>query len=367
MLEIRLVNLRKEFKDVVAVRDVNVTFRPSAVTCILGPSGCGKTTLMRLIAGLETPTAGEVYFDSQPVTQLAPSQRRVGMVFQSPVVYKGMTALQNIELPLSHEKLSAAERRKRIEQVVEIVQLQDVINTNVDQLDTSTCQKVAVAREVARQPEVIMLDEPLTNVDVNVKVQLKLALKELTRGLNKTIIYVTHDQNEAMTLADRIALMREGAIIQYDDPQLVFNQPSQVFGGWFMGSPGMNFYEMTTNNLEEAGRLMGVLGTVLLRLPQIGKEQRITVGIRPEHVRALKDATPSAVKGHIIRKAIVVGGQYLLVIDVNGKPVKAKVDPALGYGLQGEVWVEFPPERVLVFDEKENRLDIPLSAIKQGL
>ena len=263
MAEIRLENLRKEFKDTLAVQDVTITFPSSAVTCLLGPSGCGKTTMMRMIAGLEEPTSGDVYFDQERVTQVVTRKRRIGMVFQYPVVYAGITVRQNIELPLLHERVSEAERRQRVEEVVEILRLGEVIDVNVNRLDMAARQKVAVAREIARQPRFILFDEPITNVDVETKIQIRRALKVLTRQRKQTIIYVTHDQTDAMTLADQIVLMNQGRIIQCDAPRTLYDHPAEVFGGWFLGNPGMNFFEQAP--LVKAGKSQLVSPSFLSR------------------------------------------------------------------------------------------------------
>jgi ABC-type sugar transport system ATPase subunit len=192
MAEIRLEKLRKTFNEtVVAVNDITITFPTSAVTCLLGPSGCGKTTLMRIIAGLESPTSGEVYFDDERVTTKSPAERNIGMVFQYPVVYKGISVYENIELPLLEDKLDSAERDRRIKDVAEVLGLQKVLKRSVGGLDNATLQKIAVGRAVARQPKIILFDEPITNVDVNSRVQLKAALKRLSKQHNQTIIYVT--------------------------------------------------------------------------------------------------------------------------------------------------------------------------------
>jgi ABC-type sugar transport system ATPase subunit len=367
MSEIRLENLRKEFGSLVAVRDVSITFPTSTVTCLLGPSGCGKTTLMRMIAGLEESTSGDIYFDNDRVTDLSPQERNIGMVFQYPVVYKGITVFRNIELPLMEENLSDTERHTRVSEVIEILGLEDSAQRDVSLLDNGTRQKVAVARAVARQPRIILFDEPITNVDVEARVQLKRALKDLTKQHKQTIVYVTHDQTEAMTLADEIALMHEGEIVQRDAPRTLYNHPQNVFGGWFLGNPGMNFFEMATNDSEKATALLGPLGSALLNLSEASTKKQITVGIRPEHVRILKQANATAVKGEIARKAVVVGGQYLITINLNGSILKAKVTSELGRDLQGEVWIEYPPERVIVFDEAGKHIDIPQETFAQLL
>lgn len=361
MSEIRLVSLRKEFKEVVAVRDVTITFPSSTTTCILGPSGCGKTTLLRMIAGLEEPTAGEVYFDDQRVTDLRPRERNIGMVFQYPVVYSGTNAYRNIELPLLAEKLSDVERRRRIEEVTEILGLQDSIDKDITELDIGTRQRVAVARAVARQPKIILLDEPVTNVDVNTKGRLKRALKDLTKQLKKTVLYVTHDQTDAMTLADEIALMKDGTILQSGTPRILYNSPNDVFGGWFLGNPGMNFFEHDVETSGDFQQLISPLFPVPVHVLGVSGERRITIGIRPEHIRIGLEQTPMSTRGRIVRKSIVVGGQYLLVIKVGDLPLKAKINSVLGRRVQDEVWVECPLEGIAVFGPNGHRLDATLS------
>jgi ABC-type sugar transport system ATPase subunit len=357
MTDIRLQKLRKEFKDLVAVNDVTMTFPSSKVTCLLGPSGCGKTTLLRMIAGLEDPTSGEIYFGEQRVTDLPPRKREIGMVFQYPVVYRGITVYQNIDLPLVQAGVPEAERKRRIGQVIEVLGLQASANTNTDRLDGSTRQKVAVARTVARQPAIIMFDEPLTNVDVDTRVQIKAALKELTAQLKKTILYVTHDQTDAMTLADQIALMKDGVVVQRDTPRELYNFPNDVFGGWFLGNPGMNFFEYP---IEAAGDCFLLSSSLfperMMITGKIGGGQ-VTIGIRPERVQIGFEPSPTAVRGRLERRSIVVGGQYLLALNIGGQRLKAKVDAATGQRAQGELWVECPLEWVTVFDSNGQRIE----------
>jgi ABC-type sugar transport system ATPase subunit len=353
-------NLRKEFKEVVAVRDVTITFPTSTVTCLLGPSGCGKTTLLRMIAGLEKPTSGEIYFDDVQATALEPEKRNIGMVFQYPVVYRGLNVYRNIDLPLAQDKLSERERKKRIEEVVEVLDLRNSLEKNIDELDNSTRQKVAVARAIARKPQIILFDEPLTNVDVNTKVQLKEALKNLTRQLKQTIVYVTHDQTEAMTLADQIALMNQGEIVQQDTPRTLYNHPSDVFGGWFLGNPGMNFIEVRTENGEKPAKVKCAVFPKDVRLKDTHGEKTITLGVRPENVRILKEKSDTAVRAQVIRKSIQVGGQYLLLLKTGDVVLKSKVRPEVGYGVGEEVWIEVLASQVIVFGKNGQRIETTL-------
>lgn len=359
MAEIRLEKLRKVFNDtVVAVDDITITFPSSAVTCLLGPSGCGKTTLMRMIAGLEPVTSGEIYFDDERVTDKSPSDRNIGMVFQYPVVYKGISVYNNIELPLLEDKLDSAERRRRIEDVAESLGLQDVLKRNVTGLDNATRQKIAVARAVARRPQIILFDEPITNVDVNSRVQLKAALKRLSKQHNQTIIYVTHDQTEAMTLADEIALMKDGLIMQRDNPRKLYNYPNNVFGGWFLGNPGMNFVEHTVNGTAELGAPLFARPVHFTNKP--GNKQ-ISVGIRPEYVRVYSEQTSGAVAGKLLRKSVAVGGEYLLQIQLGNKVIKAKVPPEVGRAVAETAWLECPIDAVTLFSEDGNKIETELT------
>ena len=343
------------------MKNVSITFATAAVTCLSGPSGCGKTTMMRIIAGLETPTAGDVYFDNDRITELPTRMRKIGMVFQYPVVYRGISVYRNIELPLLEEKLSAAERKKRIQQVIDILGLEDSVDKEISQLDGGTRQKVAIARTVARQPAVILFDEPITSVDAEAKVQLKRALKELTRQLQQTIIYVTHDQTEAMTLADQIALMKDGEIVQLDAPRTLYNLPSDVFGGWFLGNPGMNFFEYRVEALDGGSGLKSPLFPRDLKISGLNGQDRITLGIRPEHVRLAREPSNLTVAGNVQRKFIVVGGHYLVSVALGDKIIKVKVDPILGQQIDNEVWLECPLEWITVFGPDGRRLKAELS------
>ena len=361
MADVRVENLRKTFGTLNAVDDVNFAFPESSVTCLLGPSGCGKTTIMRIIAGLEKPTSGEVYFGDRNVTNLPPSKREIGMVFQYPVVYKGITVRQNIELPLKSEKVDPKERTRRVQEVIDLLGLGDVADKDVSRLDNGARQKVSVAREVARQPRIILFDEPITNVDATAKLQLKRAFKELTRSLSQTIVYVTHDQTEAMTLADQIALMRDGRIVQCDSPRTLYNNPADRFGGWFLGNPGMAFFEgeiisdgVTKLSAPQLPAPVAVAGEGIIPGP-------VTFGIRPEQIAVTPASVAGSVPAILERKSIHIGGQYLLSLRLSSEGdsgFKAKVGYEEGEALpdNGPVHVRFPLNRVTLFDKATERI-----------
>ena len=371
MAEIRVERLRKSWGPVVALDDVDFRFPESQVTCLLGPSGCGKTTLMRIVAGLERPTSGEVYFGDRRVTPLPPRKRDIGMVFQYPVVYRGISVYRNIELPLLELKLSKADREARIAEVVEILGLGPSLDKDITRLDNGTRQKVAVARAVARQPRIILFDEPITNVDTAAKLQLKRAFKELTRRLSQTIVYVTHDQTEAMTLADQIALMRDGRIVQCDAPRALYNHPADRFGGWFLGNPGMNFFEATIDGEGDRAQIVSPLfaATITTRGLSTRFDGGVTVGIRPEHVTVRPERSPGAVPASLLRTAITIGGQRLLTLRAGDQTCKAKVSPDAHASIASgrEVWVTLPLSRVVLFDGAGQRLDATLATRDVGV
>lgn len=355
--EIRLEKLRREFGSLVAVNDVSITFPAEAVTCLLGPSGCGKTTLMRMIAGLEEPSSGDIYFGNQRVTELSANERKIGMVFQYPVVYRGVTLFENVELPLKNDKsLSTKARKERVQSVLETLGLAEYAQENISKLDNATRQKAAVARAVARQPQIILFDEPITNVDVNAKVQLKRALKQLVKQHAQTIIYVTHDQTEAMTLGDEIALMQNGKVLQRGVPSEIYNNPSSNFGGWFLGNPGMNFVEHKVEYRDSQAVLSAPLFGVPVAVHGLNGMQQVTVGIRPERVR-VGDQTASSVKGEVLRTSIVVGGQHLATIKIGDVMLKAKISYRERIEPGMTVNVDCPTEHVCLFSAEGDRLD----------
>jgi ABC-type sugar transport system ATPase subunit len=359
MVDITVKSLTKKFGDFTALKNLNMTFPAGTVTCLLGPSGCGKTTLMRIIAGLETPTVGDVFFGNESVNSLSTRQRNIGMVFQYPVVYRGINVRQNIELPLTEDKsLSKAERDKRVDEVLDILEMRHAATADITELDNGTRQKVACAREVARRPRIILFDEPITNVDINSKLQLKRALKELFTRLRQTIIYVTHDQTEAMTLADQIALMNEGVIAQMSSPRELYDKPNDAFAGFFLGNPGMNFYE---NIVVTDRKVTCALFPIPIELTGAhASDHAVTLGIRPEYVRVVPAQTPLAVRAHVANKAIVTGGQYLLNLKLGDISAKAKVTAQVGSAVipGSDMWVEFPIERVRVFGKDEVRPEV---------
>ncbi|WP_274424768.1 ABC transporter ATP-binding protein [Chelativorans sp. YIM 93263] len=347
MVKVVIDNVTKKFGDFTAVDCLSTTFEDGAVTCLLGPSGCGKTTLMRMIVGLETPTSGRILFGDKDMGGLPPRKRSVGMVFQYPVMYPTLSVEENIALPLNQDRsIDAAERRRRIDEVLDVLDMRDRGGAFIGELDAGSRQKVAVGRAVARRSDIVLFDEPTTNVEVQAKLALIRAFKLVTSRLKQTIIYVTHDQTEAMTLADHVALMRDGRIIQYDTPQHLYALPATEFAGWFLGNPGMNFVPARREGDGVTSALGG--GVYTPERPLDGAAE-IKVGVRPEHVRVSARPRPGAVAGRLKDMNVGIAGRSIIRIALEDFEIKAKVDGLDGVRPGDAVYVSADPEWTSVF------------------
>jgi multiple sugar transport system ATP-binding protein len=250
MATVEIRNLKKEFGSVQAVDGVNLSIREGELFVILGPSGCGKTTLMRMIAGLETPTAGDVLIDDERVNDLPPRKREIAMVFQSYALYPHMTVFGNIAFPLNAKKMPKQEVQEKVEWAASILGIQGLLERRPRQLSGGERQRVALCRAMVKEPKVLLLDEPLSNLDAKLRVAARSELEMFQRRLGITTIFVTHDQIEAMALGDRIVVMSAGKIMQVGTPQDIYHEPANLFVATFLGSPALNL-------LERNGRLVG--------------------------------------------------------------------------------------------------------------
>ena len=349
MYEIKLKNLTKSFGSLNAVDDITFTIPKSSVTVLLGPSGCGKTTLMRMIAGLETPTTGSIFFDDTEVTRVPTKRRNLGMVFQYPVIYRGTSVRRNLELPLLTEKLPSEEINKRVNDVAELLGISGDLNKMVEELDNGTRQKIAVGRAVARQPQIILFDEPITNIDITAKLELKRSLKEVFSRLSQTIVYVTHDQTEAMTLADQIALMKDGVITQCAPPKEIYEKPKSQFAGWFLGNPVINFVEK--EHIGQSGT--GITSSLFTQSIEAGsKAVKVkALGVRAEAIEVTTKQVPDSQTAHVLRKSLGIGGQYLLDLEYGSLKVKARVPHQLGREIGEKVWTTIKSSDIILFDE----------------
>jgi len=283
---VQLENLTKSFGKVVAVNSVSLDISDRSFVVLVGPSGCGKTTTLRLIAGLEEKDKGEIYIGDEEVSELEPKDRDIAMVFQSYALYPHMTAFDNIAFGLKVRKIPKDEIKERVEKTAEILRIENLLERKPRQLSGGQMQRVALGRAIARNPKVFLLDEPLSNLDAKLRVQMRGELKELQRSLGVTTVYVTHDQVEAMTLADRMAVLDNGFLQQYDTPKEIFERPSNMFTAGFIGSPEMNFVKCSfKNSTLDAGEFQLNLTKDLSDIIRDkASSSELTLGIRPQDI-----------------------------------------------------------------------------------
>ena len=288
MSQLSLKNLEKSFNDARIIKGIDLEVSEGEFVVFVGPSGCGKSTLLRMIAGLEDVTEGEISISGKVVNDLPPVERGIAMVFQSYALYPHMTVYENIAFPLRVEKLPKAELDKRVQAAAKVLQLEPRLQHRPGQLSGGQRQRVAIGRAIVRQPKIFLFDEPLSNLDAALRSEMRIELMELHKRLGSTMIYVTHDQVEAMTMADKIVVLDAGVISQSGSPLDLYHRPDNLFVAGFIGSPRMNFINgtVTSSNGISLAIDLGILGTLdLPRTSKIGAGQAVTVGIRPEHLK----------------------------------------------------------------------------------
>ncbi len=320
MAEVRLENVVKKFDEVVAVDDFNLTIQDKEFVVLVGPSGCGKTTTLRMIAGLETITSGNVFIGDQLINRLPAKDRNIAMVFQNYALYPHMTVFENMAFSLEMRKRPKQEIKKRVGEAAEILGIQSLLARKPKQLSGGQRQRVAVGRAIVRKPEVFLFDEPLSNLDAKLRVQTRLELKKLHERLATTAVYVTHDQIEAMTMGDRIVVMKDGLIQQVGSPLELYDQPANRFVGGFIGSPAMNFFDADLNGSGQAACLQA--GNVRIDLPpdkaqklRDYKEKHVIVGIRPEDLIPAGEHVPGKTIQGTVEVVEPIGNETY--VDVN--------------------------------------------------
>ena len=328
MAEIQLVHLTKLYgNDVVAVHDLNLEIAEGEFVVLVGPSGCGKTTALRMVAGLEEITAGEIRIGGRLVNDLAPRDRDIAMVFQNYALYPHKSVFENLAFGLRMRKVPKAEQRRRVEEIARILGLNDMLHRRPAQLSGGQRQRVAMGRAIVREPKAFLMDEPLSNLDAKLRVQMRAEIARIQQALKVTTLYVTHDQVEAMTMGHRVAVMRDGVLQQVDAPQRLYDAPTNLFVASFVGSPPMNLFEATVT--EGGSRLM--LGETELELPRdVVAERpalagyagrRIAVGIRPEDVREASGWDGARLRGRILLVE-ALGSEQLIHIEIAAKPLE---------------------------------------------
>jgi glycerol transport system ATP-binding protein len=328
-----------------ALKHLDIAWEDGGAYALLGPSGCGKTTLLNIISGLLTPSKGQVFFGDQDVANLPTDQRNIAQVFQFPVVYDTMTVYQNLAFPLKNRGVPAAEIDSRVRRIAELLELSDSLKRRASGLTADAKQKISLGRGLVRSDvAAILFDEPLTVIDPHLKWQLRSQLKHLHREFDHTMIYVTHDQTEALTFADKVVVMYEGEVVQVGTPQELFERPAHTFVGYFIGSPGMNILPC-----QIAGRQAVVAGAPLtlpqaVTAPQGAKN--LELGVRPEFVRLCNDGE-TGLPVHIV-KVEDVGRHRIVHADLKGHDVKLMVPEGQPVPQEG-VSIQFDPAGINIY------------------
>ena len=369
MATLDLINVQKSFGPTKILQDISISLADGEFLVLVGPSGCGKSTLMNIIAGLEEPSAGELQLDGRDITPLPPADRNISMVFQSYALYPNMTVAKNIEFPLAMRKVEKSKRAERVKSVAKLLQIEHLLDRKPRQLSGGQRQRVAIGRALAREPRLYLFDEPLSNLDAQLRLDMRTEIKKLHQRLGATIVYVTHDQIEAMTLATRIAVMKGGVLQQLGTPYEVYNRPANTFVAGFMGSPRMNLINARLTQ-DGAGLALDIqTGTrppVRIDLPNmpsamsahIGSD--VIAGIRAEAVNLARAGMVAGQTERAFDARVEVieptGADTLVVLDLGGNEFTVRLEPdvSLKPGQDARFFVDLA--KLVCFDAKTERL-----------
>ena len=346
MAQIRIENVRKEFGAFTAVQSSTFTIEDGEFFMLLGPSGCGKTTTLRMMAGLELPTSGQIYIDGEEVGQRPASQRDIAFVFQMFALYPHMNVRGNISYPLKSQGMGSAQIRAKVGEVAEILGITDILDRPVGGLSGGDRQRVALGRAIVRDPKAFFMDEPLGALDAEFREHMSEELRALHDRMEATTVYVTHDQLEAMQMGDKIVVMNHGVVEQFGVPQDIYDWPATKFVAQFIGSPPMNFLDF--NGMIGAGNDEVRLNDVAVKVPQSidGGNGRLTLGVRPEHVK-LDDAAPY--RGRIVATEYL-GTTQIVTLDTPNGQIKARVPSSDKIGEGQTTGLNFDARTITLFE-----------------
>lgn len=346
MAEIVVNNLRKDFGDFTAVQESSFTIADGEFFMLLGPSGCGKTTTLRMIAGLELPSAGEIYLDGEEISQLPPSQRDIAFVFQMFALYPHMNVRRNISYPLVSQGMKRRDVRAKVAEVAKILGIEDMLDKPVGGLSGGDRQRVALGRAIVREPKAFMMDEPLGALDAEFREHMSEELRALHDRMGATTVYVTHDQLEAMQMGDKIVVMNNAVVEQFGTPQDIYNKPATLFVADFIGSPSMNFLDF--NGAVTSGASVVSLADLSVEVPtQLeDKSGALVLGVRPEHV-TLRDQ--GDLRAEVLAVEYLGTTQIVVLQSVFGE-IKARVDAVQTVAVGDQVALHFRSDTITLFD-----------------
>jgi len=353
--DINIKNINKYYGDVHVIKDISLDIKSQSFTVLVGPSGCGKSTMLRMIAGLEDINSGTISIDGQVVNDLPPKQRNIAMVFQSYALYPHMTVFDNMAFGLKLEKRSKDEINERVLEAARILQIEDYLQRKPKQLSGGQRQRVAIGRAITRKPKVFLFDEPLSNLDAALRVQMRVELAKLHDQLNATMIYVTHDQTEAMTLADDVVVMDEGIVSQNGSPMDLYNNPKNLFVGGFIGSPKMNIISSKILSSNNNSTEVDLFGSSKISIEKTSTNSldgdNIHIGIRPEHLIINENADASwESKVFVVEK---LGSGTFLYLEKDGEPLVVETEGDSNIKVGDTVKVGFTASRCHLFGKDQ--------------
>ncbi|ACS34354.1 ABC transporter ATP-binding protein [Thermococcus gammatolerans] len=354
MVKVTLDNITKRFGDFEALKRVSLEIADKEFMALLGPSGSGKSTLLYTIAGIYKPTSGRIYFDDRDVTDVPPKDRNVGLVFQNWALYPHMKVFDNIAFPLELRKVPKDEISKKVKKVAEMLHIENLLDRYPWQLSGGQQQRVAIARALVKEPDVLLLDEPLSNLDALLRLEVRAELKRLQKELGITAVYVTHDQAEALAMADRIAVIRGGEILQVGDPDEVYYKPKYRFVGGFLGSPPMNFVEAEVQDsyLDVYGNKIPIPPQYRELVKKLGIRE-VILGFRPHDAEVVKGKAEGLFG--TVYSFEPLGREQIITVSVNGASVKVFAPEGEHFTFGEQVTVKLREDRIILFDKKTEK------------
>jgi len=358
MAKVVLKNIFKKYDNNEIVKNFNLEINDEEMIVLVGPSGCGKSTTLRMIAGLEEISAGELYINDKLVNDVMPKDRDIAMVFQNYALYPHMSVYENMAFSLKLQKKSKGEIDKRVKEAAQILQIEDLLDRKPKAMSGGQRQRVAMGRAIVREPAVFLMDEPLSNLDAKLRASMRVEISKIQKRLKTTTIYVTHDQTEAMTMGDRIVVMKDGIIQQVDTPINLYSYPANLFVAGFIGNPAMNFMKATIKKEPEGLYVVGETFKVIVpqgKAPEIEQycDKEVIFGIRPEDIRDESIMVETFDKARFEATVEVVeqlGSEIILYMVLGGAPITAKVSSSNNYKIGSTVIMVFDMNKMHIFD-----------------
>jgi multiple sugar transport system ATP-binding protein len=359
-VKLKLDQLTKVFGDLMAVNDICIDIFDNEFVCILGPSGCGKTTTLNLLSGLEVPTSGNIILDDKVINKLPPQKRDIGLIFQDYALFENMNVYENLAFSMRVKRKTRDEVDSKVRKVAQAVEVSHILKKKYGSLNPGEMQRVAIGRTMISEPSVFLLDEPLDNLDADMRVTMRAELKRLQKDLGKTMIYVTHDQEEAMSLADRIVVMEQGLLQQMDSPQEIYNHPGNKFVAGFIGTPPMNFINCKLDLVSGKLMLSSLKGYFSMDVSEVGRhlyegkvQKEVILGIRPENVSVNIDGLNGEKGGGSILRVEPLGPEMVIEVALKGDPdnvIRALVDPGRIPGVGEPIEINFHQDKIHLID-----------------